>query len=165
MPESQAPRRPRLLGAAAKRRICERLAAGETLTRICRDPTLPAKPAVLRALCRDEDFRAAYRRAKTLQAEQWAEEILEIADGGPLEEAESGEKADLQRAKLRVEARKWLLARLAGRDPEAAGETPANDLDDPPEIDFSALDDSERAALREILARRAGGPAGRAEGA
>jgi hypothetical protein len=51
----------------------------------------------------DEALRKRYTRAKELQAENLAEEIIEIADG---------ESEDVQRDRLRVESRKWVAAKL-----------------------------------------------------
>src|SRR5690625_3247701 len=157
---ADAGRRRRSLNAALRQEICERVAEGETLTRICQDPRLPPKAVVLKLLAGDAAFRRRYEAARRLQAEHWAEEILEIADAGAGDcDAEGkplSERDLLARAKLRVDARKWLLARtsaagaageaIAGADPEAA---------DPEELfardDLSA---QERAWLQQLLQRR-----------
>jgi hypothetical protein len=61
---------------------------------------------------------AQYARARELQAEHWADEILEIADdgAGDWHLGEKGERLvdhdHIQRSRLRVDTRKWLLAKL-----------------------------------------------------
>lgn len=83
--------------------ICRRLADGEGLVAICRDKHMPAEAAVRKwALDDREGFYARYARAREIQAERWADEIIDIADGD----------GDWQRARLRVDTRKWLVAKV-----------------------------------------------------
>lgn len=89
-------------------RLCERLAAGEPLSRICRGPGMPTAPEVLAWLAdpRHADFQGAVARAREARADALVDEILSIADD--LAGAEQ-----VQRSKLRVDTRRWLAARLA----------------------------------------------------
>jgi hypothetical protein len=106
--------------------ICARLAEGESLRKICEDDGMPDKATVLRWLAQDKHFtfRDQYARARELQADLLADEIIEIADdcskdiklvagkdGGP--PVESVNHENIQRSRLRVDARKWTAARLA----------------------------------------------------
>lgn len=91
--------------------ICARIAGGESLARICRDPAMPGKSTVMDWLCTKPEFRELYVRARELQADTLFDEILAIADDEPEAGAGAGEPA--QRSKLRVETRKWIVARLA----------------------------------------------------
>lgn len=103
--------------------ICQRLSEGESLRQICRNEDMPGKSSVMRWLDEREDFREQYARAHLLQADHFADEILEIADDGSNDwierETRSGntiESADhehINRSRLRVDARKWLMARMA----------------------------------------------------
>lgn len=169
--ETAGARRPRSPGAAAKREICQRVAEGETLTRLCLDPRLPTKAAVLRALGRDAAFRRAYARARRLQAEHWAEEILDIVDAGAGEPDAEGrppaEKDLLARAKLRVDARKWLLARLGCAPLGAEEADEGEEREESDEALFAAddLTEAERDALRGLLQRRLARQAVAEEGA
>ena len=61
-----------------------------------------------------EDYRgfsANYARARALRMERWADEIIELAD----EPVPPGDNAAVQRARLRVDTRKWLMSKLAPR--------------------------------------------------
>lgn len=51
-----------------------------------------------------------YTRAKEDQADTYADQIIEIAD-----QSEGGKMADVQSAALRVDARKWIAAKLKPR--------------------------------------------------
>lgn len=103
--------------------ICERLGLGESLREICRDEAMPDKSTVMRWLARHSEFRDQYACAREAQADYYAEEILEIADDGSNDWMERQNKDGstyevenhevLNRSRLRVDTRKWLMARMA----------------------------------------------------
>lgn len=86
-------------------RICEMLAAGQSMAQICRSKSMPAQSTVYRWLAESAEFSERYARA--IQADMLADEIIEIAD------ACEPEAAAVAKAKARIDARKWLVARLA----------------------------------------------------
>jgi hypothetical protein len=86
--------------------ICERIADGESLRAICGDPEMPGKATVFRWLAENATFRDQYARAREAQADGEVDEIVDIADG------EDGD-GDVQRDRLRVDARKWRAAKMA----------------------------------------------------
>jgi terminase small subunit-like protein len=97
--------RPTLKTPELCNKICERMAAGETLTNICRDPDMPAWTTVHDWKRADESFRQALARAREQQAEVWAEEIMSISDDElPTHEA-------IGRARLRMQSRQWLAGK------------------------------------------------------
>lgn len=103
--------------------ICTRLGLGESLREICRNEDMPSKTTVMRWLAQHQVFRDQYARARDAQADYYAEEIIEIADDGSNDwmerknsdgstyEVENHEA--INRSKLRVDTRKWLMARMA----------------------------------------------------
>lgn len=109
--------------------ICERLADGESLRRICLTPDMPNKATVFRWLAINKEFRDQYAGAREAQADVLADEIIDIADGKRAE-YESGE-ADVQRDRLSVDARKWVAAKLKPKvygDKTLIGSDPDNPL-------------------------------------
>jgi len=84
--------------------ICERLAEGESLREICRDPSMPGESTV-RAWALDdrEGFYAQYERARNFALDRMAEEVIEIADG----------PGDAANKRIRFDARRWYLSKLA----------------------------------------------------
>lgn len=84
-------------------KICERIAAGESLRAICRDQNMPGLTSVWKWLGKHEDFGKQYARAREEQAETLADEIVAIADNGDL-------TSDDRR--IRVDARKWVASKL-----------------------------------------------------
>lgn len=90
--------------------ICDRLAKGESLRRICgepRDPSVPGMNTVFRWLAENDTFAKQYARARDVQADTFVDEIVAIADG------EVGPTDDPARDRLRIDARKWVAARMA----------------------------------------------------
>ncbi len=86
---------------------------------------MPSKSTVMRWLSDEanEDFRDQYARARERQADHFADEILEIADDGHNDWMDrqvrkgvfvrSPDHEHINRSKLRVDARKWLMSKLA----------------------------------------------------
>src|ERR1700681_1021916 len=101
--------------------ICKRIAEGEFLNAICKEDGMPGASTVREWVVDNVDGCAAvYARARTLGYDSMAEDILAISDtpqegkkviAKPLgEEITTGDMIDHRR--LRVESRKWLLAKL-----------------------------------------------------
>ncbi len=82
--------------------ILARLSKGESLRRICADPHLPNMDTFLDWCAAKPDLSEQYARARARQADYYAEQIVEIAD--------HAEDANL--ARLQIDARKWVAARL-----------------------------------------------------
>ena len=78
----------------------------------------PNQDTVFAWLSTDKEFSEQYARAKQDQCYFMAEEILEIADDGSLDMAftEEGkafiDKEHINRSRLRVDTRKWILSKL-----------------------------------------------------
>lgn len=122
--------------------ICEALADGQSLRSICLGEDMPNRATVFRWLANNEVFRDQYARARDVQAEALADEILDIADdgsndwmerrddqGGNIGWKENGEA--MARSKLRVDARKWVAAKLLPKkygDKTLVGSDPDNPL-------------------------------------
>lgn len=114
--------RPTLYTPELAERICERLANGETLRAICNSDDIPAENTIrLWASDKESPFSAQYLRAREIGYRLMADELIEIADDGTNDyverERENGTKhvvfdaEHVQRSKLRVDTRKWLLSK------------------------------------------------------
>lgn len=106
--------------------ICAGLSAGMSLRKVCREEDMPDITTVMRWMYVHDDFRQQYARAKEQGSEAWAEEILEIADDGTNDYMEddymkgkspgwSVNGENIQRSKLRVDTRKWLMSKLVAK--------------------------------------------------
>lgn len=101
--------------------ICRRLLDGETLKVLCRDPEMPPESTVRLWVLDVDGFAALYTRARLVGYLAMADDLQEIADDGTNDYVER-ERADgtkymafdaehVQRSKLRVDTRKWLLSK------------------------------------------------------
>lgn len=87
-------------------RICAWIAEGRSLRSYCRLEGR-AVDTIYRWLREHRDFRERYARAHDDRADSLADEITDIAD-----EVASGSMEEIQAARLRVDARKWVAAKL-----------------------------------------------------
>ncbi|WP_097504109.1 ubiquitin carboxyl-hydrolase [Escherichia coli] len=99
--------------------ICALLASGESLVKVCKRPGMPAKATVFRWLSEHDDFRDKYAKATEARADSIFEEIFEIADTA------IPDAAEVAKARLRVDTRKWALARM---NPRKYGDKVTNEL-------------------------------------
>lgn len=100
-------------------RICERIADGESLRAICADEDMPDKSTVMRWLNEREELQDQYARAREIQADALFDDILDIADNGVndwieanADEPEKYNGDNVQRSRLRIDARKWMAGKL-----------------------------------------------------
>lgn len=91
--------------------LCEKLAEGESLRKICSAEGMPSKSSVFRWLGQNEEFRDQYARARESQADSLFDDVLSIAD--QYDNAQDNADVEhIQRAKLRIDARKWMAGKL-----------------------------------------------------
>lgn len=121
--KKQGPGRPAAYAPQVADEILQLLAEGLSLSEICRREDMPARSTVNLWVAHDtEGFADRYARARDAQAERYAEEIIEISDDGTNdwvarrqgdETITAADHEHIQRSKLRVDSRKWLMARMA----------------------------------------------------
>ena len=100
--------------------ICVRLSNGEPLRQICMEDDMPAQSTVYLWLTRHPDFSEMYARARDEQADTLADQIIAIADEMPMETTDKDgntkfDSAYIQWQRSRVDARKWVAAKLKPR--------------------------------------------------
>ena len=159
--------RPTKYTEALAREICQCMADGASLREVCRAERMPAESTVRGWAIDDvEGFSAQYARGVELRAMRWAEEALEIADNGTNDwinrQSEDGEvhvicdHEHIQRSRLRVDTRKWLLSKVL---PKVYGDKLQHTGDGGGPIrvrpDLSKLTDEELDAIERILGRTA----------
>ena len=120
--QARAPKgRPTTYTPATAELICARLADGETLTDISRTPGMPTRQTVHQWRMRMPAFNDLYTRAREAGMEAMSDAVLTIADDdtGDLLPDGSVNSANVQRSRLMVDTRKFLMAKLA---PKVYGE-------------------------------------------
>lgn len=95
--------RPTSFNEAIAESICLRIADGQSLRSICEGQDYPDRSTVFRWLADNPDFRDQYARARELQAESLADDIIDIADNKGLEPNDK---------RVRIDSRKWLAGKL-----------------------------------------------------
>ena len=96
--------RPSLYTPETAATICKALAEGQSLRSICKADDMPSEATVREWVVDDrEGFSSQYTRARDIGLDCVAEEVFEIADEG----------SDHQRDRLRFDARRWYLSKLA----------------------------------------------------
>lgn len=88
--------------AQAQNYICEQMALGRSLAKICQEPEMPNYSTVFDWRNDDEVFANNYARAREDQADHHADAIVDIADNEP----------DPAKARNRIDARKWAAGKL-----------------------------------------------------
>ncbi|MGC1056778.1 ubiquitin carboxyl-hydrolase [Pantoea agglomerans] len=100
--------------------ICSLLADGESLRKVCERAGMPNKATVFRWLAQHDEFRDQYAKATETRADAIFEEMFDIADGVAEEAAAVG------KARLRIDTRKWALARM---NPKKYGDKVSQEID------------------------------------
>lgn len=85
--------------------IIDELLSGQSLRQLCRIHNLRPH-TVLKWVHEDEAFKERYLLARMMYAELLFDEILEIAD------APAGDFAEVKKQQLRIDSRKWVLAKM-----------------------------------------------------
>ena len=112
--------RPTKYSQELAREICTRIAQGEPLVRMCKEEGMPTVSSVYLWLSQYSEFSDMYAKAREDQADTLADEIQALADQMPMEKTDkdgntSFDSAYIQWMRLRVDARKWVAAKLKPR--------------------------------------------------
>lgn len=105
--------------------VCKRIAEGRSLKSVCKDDDINI--GISNFLCvsgQDPEVAEKYEKAILERTEMHREELLDIIDNGTNDWMEKNDPENpgykvngeaIQRAKLRVETRKWLMAKMYPR--------------------------------------------------
>ena len=113
--------RPSTYNALIAAEICSRISDGISLRTICKADDMPCTATIFIWFGKHPDFVEQYTRACEARAEAIFEESLEIADDGTNDWMASNKPDNagyiangehIQRSRLRVETRKWFVAKL-----------------------------------------------------
>jgi hypothetical protein len=99
--------------------ICNLIADGESLRKICERKDMPNRSSVFEWLRTHPEFVVMYNVARDDQADGVFDEVMDIADDGRNDWMESNDPKNLgykfnsehvQRTRVRIDTRKWVLA-------------------------------------------------------
>ena len=123
--------RPSKFSEAVASEICERIADGESLRRICKDDHMPCLATVrtwLRAGVEAQDktephaiFLSQYARAREDQADSYADKITDLAEYA----VSADDRTQVEGVKVAIDALKWAAGK---RKPKVYGDKIQNEL-------------------------------------
>lgn len=104
-------------------KICQMIAQGQSVRSICAKKDMISMQTFFRWLRENDKFREQYAHACEERSYMYAEEIIEIADDATNDYMEQHDESDeltgyklngenIQRSRLRVDTRKWLMSKL-----------------------------------------------------
>ncbi len=101
--------------------ICGRLAEGQSLRAVCRDPAMPDKATILRWVVANEEFRKLYMVSCEIGMDALCDDALYDATAPMRPE-------DVQVERLKLDARKWYASKVA---PKRWGDRIATEVSGP----------------------------------
>lgn len=105
--------RPSLYTQEMADQICSHITDGWSMRRVCREEWAPHMVTIFRWLRENEQFRKQYEEAKDIQADAFAEDMLDIADQPPQINEKGGvDSGDVAHMRLRIDTRKWIASKL-----------------------------------------------------
>ena len=115
--------RPSEYAEATAELVCELIGQGLKLEQICARDDMPAASTIYRWLPEHPEFARRFEYARCANAHRLEDQCLAIADNvaadQPAADAQGGGRAGsyvaIQRDKLRIEIRRWLIRRMSGR--------------------------------------------------
>lgn len=96
--------RPTIYSEALITEFLYRIAKGRSVASVCTDDDMPHRATIYEWLAQNPDFSDRYARASEQRADHYFDEMLDIADRALPEE--------VQKAKLQIDTRKWVLSRM-----------------------------------------------------
>jgi hypothetical protein len=118
--------RPSIYSQELADKICEQIVQGYSMRTICKADDMPCVATIFSWFRTNQPFLEQYEKAKEMQADMLAEDLLDIADDGTNDWMEKygkdGENLGyqvngehIQRSRLRVDTRKWIASKLKAK--------------------------------------------------
>ena len=117
---ARQPGRPSIYSEALADEICERLACGESLRRICGDSHMPDKATVIRWLAKNAAFHEAYSSAREIQKHVWFDEMVDLSRSEPARDPVTGgyDPAAVRHIRNQVGTLQWIMQKLNPPPPD-----------------------------------------------
>ena len=103
LPKQKKIGRPSIFTQDIANEICKRMATGETMRKIILDDHMPVSSAIYRWLETNPAFKEQYTQARAMQADYYAEMIIDESFGSH----------DAAIGRLRMDALKWAASKIA----------------------------------------------------
>ena len=145
--------RPSVYSEEVAQELFSRMANGESVRSICRSEHMPVMSTIMLWVADNKHagFSERYAKACEARAYYWADEIVDIADDGTNDWMENNDPDNpgyrqngeaVNRSRLRVDSRKWLLSKMLPRyaDKQQLEHTGANGGPIEHKVEVSAAD-------------------------
>jgi hypothetical protein len=110
--------RPPTLTDAQVDELLHRITDGDSLLSIINSgQEWPSYSTIFRRIETDSEFRERYDRARAIQAERWADELVTLSDSLP----KGASSEHIVGVKLQIDTRKWIISK---RLPKVYGDAP-----------------------------------------
>ena len=101
--------------------LLQALTDGAPLSSIVEGDEWPSYRSIFRRLEKDDEFRKRYDRARAIQAERWADELITLANSLP----EDATAEQIGATKLKIDTLKWIIGK---RLPKVYGDAPSSSV-------------------------------------
>ena len=115
---------------------------GTTLASIVEGEEWPSYRSIFRRLEKDDEFRQRYERARAIQAERWADELITLANS--LREDATAEQ--IAATKLKIDTLKWIIGK---RLPKLYGDAPSSSVNVTTANNFLVISEKEQKEIQE----------------
>jgi hypothetical protein len=110
-PNAQSDTIQRMIDPQTVSAICEAIAQGDSLRKACQAHNVSESTFRLWEK-EDSSISTQYAQARETRANRWAEEFIEISDTIQTSDNAQLDRNEIERAKLRLDARKWIVSRI-----------------------------------------------------
>ena len=142
MNERQNSRRPPELADKQVDELLQALTDGAPLSSIVEGDEWPSYRSIFRRLEKDDEFRKRYDRARAIQAERWADELITLANS--LREDATAEQ--IAATKLKIDTLKWIIGK---RLPKLYGDAPSSSVNVTTANNFLVISEKEQKEIQE----------------
>lgn len=136
--------RPSKYNQTIAKQICIQLQKGESLRKICSDPSMPTRETVMNWTLDNLEFLSQYTQSREIQMECYLDEILEWCDKA------IDQPAKAQAYKIKIDALKWYASKVKPKIYGEKQELKHSGYIDRTPIDYSNLTDVEIEELRKL---------------
>ena len=126
--------------------LLQALTDGAPLSSIVEGDEWPSYRSVFRRLEKDDEFRKRYDRARAIQAERWADELITLANSL----AEDATAEQIAATRLKIDTLKWIIGK---RLPKVYGDAPSSSVNVTTANNFLVISEQEQKEIQERTRR------------
>jgi hypothetical protein len=122
--------------------LLQALTDGAPLSAIVEGDEWPSYRSIFRRLEKDDEFRKRYDRARAIQAERWADELITLANSLP----KDATAEQIAATKLKIDTLKWIIGK---RLPKVYGDAPSSSVNVTTTSNFLVVSEERQKEIQE----------------